>query len=61
MTAQYAANTSKEELQSMLDFHPVKRFGKSEEVASAVLWLCSDLGGFVTGASIPVDGGVTAQ
>jgi NAD(P)-dependent dehydrogenase (short-subunit alcohol dehydrogenase family) len=61
MTAQYAANTSKEELQSMLDFHPVGRFGKPEEVASAVLWLCSDLGGFVTGASIPVDGGVTAR
>ncbi len=61
LTAQYEKDVSKEALQSMMDFHPVGRFGRSEEVASAVLWLCSDLAGFVTGATIPVDGGVTAQ
>jgi NAD(P)-dependent dehydrogenase (short-subunit alcohol dehydrogenase family) len=31
--------------------------GKPEEIAEAVLWMSSDLGGFVTGASISVDGG----
>jgi NAD(P)-dependent dehydrogenase (short-subunit alcohol dehydrogenase family) len=61
MTAQFEANSSEEVMQSLLDMHPVKRFGKPEEVASAVLWLSSDLAGFVTGASVPVDGGVTAQ
>jgi NAD(P)-dependent dehydrogenase (short-subunit alcohol dehydrogenase family) len=39
--------------------HPVGRFGKSEEIAGAVMWLCSDLAGFVTGSSVVIDGGVS--
>lgn len=38
---------------------PVGRAGNPEEIAAAVLWLCSDLSGFVVGASIVVDGGQT--
>jgi len=38
---------------------PVGRMGKPEEIAATVLWLCSDLAGFVVGASIVVDGGQT--
>ena len=38
---------------------PVGRMGRPEEIAAAVLWLCSDLAGFVVGASIVVDGGQT--
>jgi len=40
--------------------HPVGRIGQPEEVAAAVLYLCSDLAGFTTGVALPVDGGSTA-
>ncbi|MDT5017194.1 MAG: hypothetical protein QOD39_3354 [Mycobacterium sp.] len=37
---------------------PMARYGTSEEVANAVLFLASDLSSFTTGADIPVDGGL---
>jgi NAD(P)-dependent dehydrogenase (short-subunit alcohol dehydrogenase family) len=37
--------------------HPMQRFGRPEEVAAAVLFLASDEARFVTGVSLPVDGG----
>ena len=37
---------------------PMARYGTSDEVAKAVLFLASDLSSFTTGAEIPVDGGV---
>jgi NAD(P)-dependent dehydrogenase (short-subunit alcohol dehydrogenase family) len=40
---------------------PVGRLGNSEDVAEAVLWLCSDAASFVTGQAVPVDGGLTAR
>ncbi len=40
---------------------PMKRFGKTDELIGAVLWLASDSSIFVTGAEIPVDGGFTAM
>jgi NAD(P)-dependent dehydrogenase (short-subunit alcohol dehydrogenase family) len=39
---------------------PLGRTGKPEEIASAALFLLSDEASFVTGAALPVDGGVTA-
>jgi NAD(P)-dependent dehydrogenase (short-subunit alcohol dehydrogenase family) len=40
---------------------PINRLGQPEEIAAAVLWLCSPGASFVIGVALPVDGGYTAR
>lgn len=40
--------------------HPLGRIGTPDEVAEAVLFLASDAAAFITGAALPIDGGITA-
>lgn len=44
----------------MLQHQPIGRLGTSEEVAAAVLWLCSEQASFITGTALDVDGGYLA-
>jgi NAD(P)-dependent dehydrogenase (short-subunit alcohol dehydrogenase family) len=46
-----------EALKAMEKSIPMARVGRPEEIASAVLWLCSEASSYVTGQSISVDGG----
>lgn len=39
------------------NMEPVGRMGTPDEVAEAIVWLCSDVASFVTGTALPVDGG----
>ena len=43
-----------------LQCYPVGRLGRAEDVAAGVLYLCSEDASFVTGITLPIDGGLTA-
>lgn len=40
---------------------PIQRLGEAEDVAQAVVWLCSDAASFITGQNLVIDGGYTVQ
>ena len=46
---------------SVIGMQPMARLGSPEEVAQAVIWLCSDAASFITGHPLSVDGGMVAQ
>jgi NAD(P)-dependent dehydrogenase (short-subunit alcohol dehydrogenase family) len=49
------------ELSEAIANQPINRLGEPEEIAAAVLWLCSPGASFVVGVALPVDGGYTAR
>ena len=56
------ATGQKEEVEKQFEqMEPMGRMGFPEEVAEAVIWLCSEGSSFVTGHAMPVDGGWTAK
>ncbi len=58
--AQQAGIGLEEFKQMAASFVPVKRMGTPEEMAEAVVWLCSDAASYVTGHALIVDGAITA-
>jgi NAD(P)-dependent dehydrogenase (short-subunit alcohol dehydrogenase family) len=45
----------------LVSLHPMGRLGRPEEVASLILYLCSDQASFITGSYHAVDGGYLAR
>lgn len=55
------AGTHPEAYRQLAELHPIGRLGKSEEIAEAAIWLCSDAASFVTGHAMMADGGYVAR
>lgn len=56
---EYLTGTTPGEADRIVNQLPLKRIGLPEDVAEAVIWLCSDKASFVTGQCLGVDGGLT--
>lgn len=53
------ASAPKEILNRLKTMIPIGKIAKPEEIAGAVIWLCSDTAPFVTGIGLAVDGGIS--
>jgi len=47
--------------EALATMHPMGRMGRPEEIAAAVVWLCSDEASFITGHTLVIDGGNLAR
>ena len=61
MIERYGVTEDEEMHDSIEGLHPIGRLGEAEEIASTVLWLCSEDASFVTGESVNVDGGYLSK
>jgi NAD(P)-dependent dehydrogenase (short-subunit alcohol dehydrogenase family) len=53
--------TTPEVLNNLIDAVPIKRLGGTNDVAQAVIWLCSDRSTYINGIALPIDGAFTAS
>jgi NAD(P)-dependent dehydrogenase (short-subunit alcohol dehydrogenase family) len=61
MMERIASNEGRPGRKEFEAFVPMRRYANPNEVAAAVAWLCSDQASYVTGVSLPVDGGLFAS
>lgn len=61
MSDQMKAAGQSDALEAMLKEVPIGRLGRAEEIADAVLWLCSSAASLVVGHALAVDGGYTVR
>lgn len=60
-TDMFETSNPPERKRALADAHPLGRVGTPEEVAEVAAFLCSEAASFVSGAVIPVDGGLTSK
>jgi NAD(P)-dependent dehydrogenase (short-subunit alcohol dehydrogenase family) len=53
--------TDAEARKNMMNVIPMRRLATPEDMAEAVIWLCSDAASFITGHIMPIDGGMTSR
>ena len=56
-----ALNASPEIANALIAMHPIGRLGEADEIAEAIVWLCSDAASFMAGHAMAVDGGLVAK
>jgi NAD(P)-dependent dehydrogenase (short-subunit alcohol dehydrogenase family) len=61
MAIEVTKNYDPDLVKQMVAQEPIGRFGEPEEIAAAVVWLCSPAASFVVGHAMAVDGGFLAQ